>query len=56
MERLSPIGEYHLRNTSHDFDSVCFLARRPNVHVLFLQRTCKCARTKYMRLWIDIID
>ena len=50
MERLSPIGEYHLRNTSHDFDLVCFLARRRNVHVLFLQRLSKCARTNYMRV------
>src|SRR2546426_10999897 len=49
MERLSPIGEYHLRNTSHDFDLVYFLARRRNVHVLFLQRLSKCARTNYMR-------
>jgi len=53
MERLSPIGEYHLRNTSHDFDLVCFLVRRRNVHVLFLQRLSKCARTNYNELWVD---
>ena len=53
MQRLSPVGEYHLRNTSHDFYLVCFLVRRRNVHVLFLQRTCKCARTNYNELWFD---
>ncbi len=56
MECLSPIGEYHLRNTSHDFELVCFLARRGNVHVLFLQRLSKCARTNYTNSWLTSIS
>src|SRR6267378_7486146 len=56
MECLSPIGEYHLRNTSHDFELVCFLARRGNVHILFLQRLSKCARTNYTNSWLTSIS
>ena len=46
VQRLWPVGEYHLRNTTHDFYLVCFAARRCNVHVLFLQRPVQMRKDK----------